>query len=153
MRLAFLLFELFAITGCMLFDMDESPQEPIPATSVAFTSSCADLWKHYTDELQLINDDEVSWRAHDDNAVQYLMQFSGSCNVADTGETAATELRCKALWSIYMKESGRMTKDDRTWREHDLQQVEAMNRIRSNCNSTACKFLPGIRCLVPNSPS
>jgi hypothetical protein len=152
MRLAFLLFGLFAITGCMLFDPnEEASQEPIPATPVAF--SCTDLWKHYNDELQLINDDEANWRAHDDNAVQYVTQFADICNVADTREIPATELRCKALGSIYMKESGRMTKDDRTWREHDLQQVEAMNRIRSNCNSTACKFLPGIRCLVPNSPS
>ena len=74
-------------------------------------------------------------------------------DVAAPREATATELRCKALWSIYLKESGRMTKDDRMWREHDLQQIEAMNRIRNNCTSTACRFLPGIRCLAPNSPS
>lgn len=154
MRLVFLSFGLFAITGCMLFDLDEdAPQEPVSATSVNLNSSCTDLWRHYTDELQLINDDEANWGAHDDNAVQYLTQFGGSCNVADTREPAATELRCKALWGIYMKEASRMTKDDRMWREHDLQQTEAMNRIRSTCTSTACKFLPGVRCLVPTSPS
>ena len=113
----------------------------------------SDLWKHYTDEVQLINDDEAGWSTHDDNAVQVFSQFNSNCNIADTRETAATELRCKALWSIYVKESGRMTKDDRTWREHDAQQAEAMNRIRNNCTSTACMFLPWIRCLVPNSPS
>jgi hypothetical protein len=153
MRLAFL-FALLALTGCMLFDVEEDGQpDPISATSVAPASSCTDLWKQYTDELQLINDDEASWAAHDDNAAQFLSQFSGSCNVADSKETAATELRCKALWSLYMREAGRMTKDDRMWREHDAQQTEAMNRIRNSCTSTACKFLPGIRCLVPNSPS
>src|SRR5690348_5359892 len=143
MRLGFLLFGLFTIAGCILFDVDEeAPQESVPAT-IALSSSCSDLWKHYTDELQLINDDEANWGTHDDNAVQYLSQFSDSCNVADTRESAATDLRCKALWGIYVNESGRMTKDDRMWRDHDLQQVEAMNRIRNNCNSTACKFLPG----------
>ena len=154
MRLSFLLFGVLAVSGCMFFDLDEEPeQDPVSATSLTLNSSCGDLWKHYTDELQLINDDEANWGVHDDNAVQYLSQFSGSCNVADTRENAASDLRCKALWSIYVKESGRMTKDDRMWREHDLQQAEAMNRIRSNCANTACKFLPGIRCLVPTSPS
>jgi hypothetical protein len=153
MRLLFLLLGLFAVSGCMLFDVDEeAPQESAP-TTLAINSSCSDLWKHYTDELQLINDDEANWGAHDDNAVQYLMQFQGRCNLADRRENAATELRCKALREIYTKEAGRMTKDDRMWRDHDLQQVEAMNRIRSNCTSTACKFLPGIRCLVPTKPS
>ena len=153
MRLAFLFFGLCAMSGCMLFEMEEeAAPESVPAT-IALNFSCSDLWKHYTDELLLINDDEANWSAHDDNAVQYLAQINGSCNVADMREATATELRCKALWNIYMKESGRMTKDDRTWRDHDLQQVEAMNRIRSNCTSTACKFLPGIRCLVPTSPS
>ena len=68
-------------------------------------------------------------------------------------EISASDLRYKAVWNIYVKESRRMTKDDRTWREHDVQQTEAMNRIRSHCTSTACKYLPGIRCLVPTSPS
>src|SRR5215510_11433502 len=70
MRLAVFLFGLFAITGCVLFDLDEdSPQTPVSATSVTLNSSCTDLWKHYTDEVQLINDDETNWSAHDDNAV------------------------------------------------------------------------------------
>jgi len=37
--------------------------------------------------------------------------------------------------------------------EEDAPQAEAMNRIRNNCTSTACRFLPGIRGLVPNGPS
>lgn len=46
-----------------------------------------------------------------------------------------------------------MTKDDRAWHEHDAQQAEAMTRIRSSCSKTACIYVPGIRCLVPNEPS
>src|SRR5262249_52293578 len=142
MRFAVLLFGSLLMTGCMLFDLEEdSPQQSVSATSLALNSSCTDLWKHYTDEVQLINDDEANWGVHDDNAVQYLAQLNGTCNAADTRETAAIELRCKALWGIYVKEAGRMTKDDHAWREHDIQQAEAMNRIRSNCTSTACKFL------------
>ncbi|WP_447983317.1 hypothetical protein [Nitrospira sp. Nam74] len=80
MRLAFLLFGLCTVLGCMLFDLEEEASpDPAPATSLALNSSCTDLWKHYTDELQLINDDEANWSTHDDNAVQYLSQFSGSC--------------------------------------------------------------------------
>jgi hypothetical protein len=87
MRLLFLLLGLFAVSGCMLFDVDEeAPQESAP-TTLAINSSCSDLWKHYTDELQLINDDEANWGAHDDNAVQYLMQFQGRCTSPTAGRT------------------------------------------------------------------
>src|SRR5690349_1042967 len=141
MRLAFLFFGLLT-SACMLLDVEEDGHQEAPGADL--NVSCTDLWKHYTDELQLINDDDANWAAHDDNAVRVLSQFSGSCNVADAREASAAELRCKALWSFYMKETGRMTKDDRLWREHDLQQVEAMNRIRNSCNNTACKFVPGV---------
>lgn len=152
MRLLLLLSGAVMIGGCAFFDIDEDPPAS-PAPTLAANASCTDLWKRYSDEVRLIEDDRANWQAHDDNALQYLGQFAGSCNAADTREAAASDLRCKALWDIYVKEVGQMTKNDRTWREHDLQQTEAMNRIRTSCDKTACTLLPGIRCNVPTNPS
>ena len=153
MRTGVLTVVLFATTGCALFDFDGDESPPVPVSSFALPASCSDAWKSYTDEIRLINDDEANWRGHDDSAIQHLAQFGGSCGAADTREAAAMDVRCKALWDIYLKEVSRMTKDDRTWRDHDLQQTEAMNRIRSSCTRTACTLLPGVRCVVPDSPS
>ncbi|BCA56955.1 hypothetical protein W02_40950 [Nitrospira sp. KM1] len=144
---------LCTLGGCALFAWDEAGPGPETESQVVVVpvESCSDLWKHYSDEARLITDDQVEWRAHDDRAVLYLGQFGGSCNAADTRDAAASDLRCKALWDVYLKEVGQMTKDDRTWRDHDIQQSEVMNRIRSSCEKTACTLLPGIRCNAPKS--
>lgn len=116
---ALLLVGMFTLAGCALFDLDEDPP-PSPAPVLAGNTSCTDLWKHSSDEVRLINDDEANWQTHDDTAMQHAAQFSGSCNPADTQDAAAADLRCKALWDVYVKAVGRMTKNDRTWRDHDL---------------------------------
>jgi hypothetical protein len=114
MRLVLLLMGCVAVAGCALFDdVDDGPHQ-VPVSVVTPTASCTDLWKHDADELQLINDDEANWQAHDDNAVQDLVQFSGTCNAADTRDAAANEWRCNALGDMYVREVGRMTKDDWT---------------------------------------
>jgi len=149
--LAFLVLTMTA--GCAFFDRDDDPdplQDSIP--EAVLTDSCAELWKHYSDELQLVDDDNANWQAHDDKAQQYFGYFGTACNEADVRDAAARDLRCKALWGVYVKEVGRMTKEEQTWRDHDVQQAEAMNRIRSSCAKTACTFLPGIRCRMPNAP-
>ncbi|BFU96284.1 MAG: exported protein of unknown function [Nitrospira sp.] len=149
-RLLFL--ALTMVAGCAFFETDEapSPQDAIP--DMVLTASCTDLWKRYSDELQLVGDDDANWQAHDDTAMQYFGHLGTACNAADMREQAARDLRCKALWGIYVKEVGRMTKEEQTWRDHDAQQSEAMNRIRSSCAKTACTFFPGIRCTVSKTP-
>lgn len=144
---------LNAAAGCAVFESDDdlSPQDSV-VPEVVLTGSCAELWKRYSDELQLVDDDGANWQAHDDMAMQYFGHFNTACNSADMREQAARDLRCKALWGIYVKEVGYMTKEQQTWRDHDAQQTEAMNRIRTSCAKTACTFFPGIRCRVPTVP-
>lgn len=152
MRFLLLLFGLFALGGCVLVDLDENmPQVTVPDT--ALSPSCRELWRNYVEQVQLITDDDMNWSAHDDHATQLMTQFSGSCDAAGTREDSARELRCKALWDIYVKQVARMTKDDLNWRKHDAQQNDALARIRVNCAKTACTYLPNIRCTVPNTPS
>ena len=95
MRTVILLFCCVTIAGCAWIDADnDSPAASLP--SVLPPASCTDIWKRYTDEVRLVMDDEANWQAHDENAQQYLAQFSLSCNAADSREAAAAELRCKA---------------------------------------------------------
>lgn len=148
MRACLAVLALTMTAGCAFFERDDDPpfQDSIP--DVVLTASCTDLWKRYSDELQLVDDDEANWQTHDDTALQYYRHFGAVCNAADMRDAAARDLRCKALWGVYVKEAGRMTKEEQTWRDHDVQQGEAMNRIRSSCAKTACTFFPGIRCTV-----
>jgi hypothetical protein len=139
-------------TGCAFFDRDDDPPSEDSLPETVLTASCTELWKLYSDELQLVDGDDANWQVHDDKAMQYFSHFHTACNQADIREPAARDLRCKALWGIYVKEVGRMTKEEQAWRDHDAQQTEAMNRIRSSCAKTACTFIPGIRCRVPTVP-
>lgn len=153
MRACLLFLVLTMTAGCAFFDRDDDPspvQDSIP--EAVLTASCTELWKHYSDELRLVDDDDANWKMHDDKAQQYFGHFGAACNSADMRDAAAKDLRCKALWGLYVKEVGRMTKEEQTWLDHDAQQTEAMNRIRSSCAKTACTFLPGIRCRMPNNP-
>ena len=152
MRSALLGVGCLFLAGCTYFDI-EPPDPPDQIPPVAANGSCTALWKQYADELHLLNDDETNWLVHDDKAIQYAARIRESCGLADQRDAAAVELRCKALWGVYVRKSDRMVKDDRAWRDHDVQQTEAMNRIRSSCAHTACTALPGIRCLVPTEPS
>ncbi|HMU54650.1 MAG TPA: hypothetical protein PKA61_06575 [Nitrospira sp.] len=152
MRACLLFLTVITVAGCAFFDPDDDPPSQDSIPEAVLTASCPELWKRYSDELQLVDDDDANWQAHDDRALQYFGHFGAACNAADMRETAARDLRCKALWGVYVKEVGRMTKEEQTWRDHDAQQTEAMNRIRSNCAKTACTFFPGIRCRVPSVP-